>query len=54
MNTKNIKEVSTRPSNPILVACMKRYGQTGTVMKDRRIGRGGSKNKAREYLSGNY
>lgn len=54
MNTKNIKPVSTRPTNPIFVAMMKRHGSTTTVMKDRRLGRGGCKNKAREYLSGNY
>jgi hypothetical protein len=53
MSTKNIK-VSTRLTNPIFVAMMKRHGSTTTVMKDRRAGRGGDKNKSQQYLSGNY
>ncbi len=40
--------------NIAFVAMMKRYGSTTTVMKDRRIPRGGSRNKSRDYLSGNY
>jgi hypothetical protein len=50
--TKSFKSDKTR--NVIVIAMMKRHGSTTTVMKDRRIGRGGSKNKAREFLSGNY
>jgi hypothetical protein len=46
------KEVRTKGlKNAILVACRKRYGQTSTVHKDRRLPRGGTKNKQREYLA---
>ena len=43
-----------KPRNVMVRAMMKRYGQTTTVMKDRRKPRGGSKNKVSEFLSGDY
>lgn len=43
-----------KPKNAVVIAMMKRHGRTTTVMKDRRQPRGGTRNKAREYLSGNY
>jgi hypothetical protein len=40
--------------NPVAVAMVRRYGQTTTTMKDRRISRGGSRNRQRDYREGNY
>ena len=36
------------------VAMMKRYGNTTTVMKDRREPRKGNRNKVRDYIQGEY
>lgn len=42
------------PRNPIVLACLVRYGQTTKVMKDRRDPRGGNRNKQRDYSEGQY
>lgn len=42
------------PRNPIVLACLTRYGQTTKVMKDRRNPRGGNRNKQRDYSEGQY
>lgn len=43
-----------KPRNAVVIAMMKRYGNTTTVMQDRRRVRGGSRNRVREYLAENY
>ena len=43
-----------KPRNVLVRAMMKRHGQTTIVMKDRRIPRGGTRNKGRDYLAGDY
>lgn len=48
------RKKNPRPKNAVFIAMMKRHGQTTTVMKDRRQPRGGTRNKGRDYLSGNY
>lgn len=40
-----------RVRNPYAAAMANRYGKTTKVMKDRRGGRGGAKNKKSKYLS---
>jgi hypothetical protein len=45
---------SKKIRNPILVALIKRYGKTTTVMKDRRTPRGGDRNRQRDYREGGY
>jgi hypothetical protein len=46
--------MATKPRNVTLVACRKRYAATTTAMKDRRQGRGGARNKVRDYAEGRY
>lgn len=41
---------SKKIRNPYAIVMAGRYGRTTTVMKDRRGGRGGAKNKQREIL----
>jgi hypothetical protein len=44
----------SKPRNVTVIAMMKRYGRTTTVMKDRRQVRGGTRNKSQDFLAGNY
>jgi hypothetical protein len=46
------KNAKVRAGNPIAEACRKRYGQTTKRMHDRRLPRGGAKNKQRAYREG--
>lgn len=44
----------TKVRNVIVIAMMKRHGSTTSVMKDRRAPRGGTRNKQRDFMAGNY
>jgi hypothetical protein len=50
--TIHIPALPTR--HAVLVACVKRYGATSKIMKDRRTPRGGTRNKQREYREERY
>lgn len=43
-----------RKQNPIAVAMRKRHGATTTKMKDKRVPRGGTRNKQKEYREDEY
>lgn len=53
MNTV-IKIPAAAPRHPVLVALQKRYRNTTKTMKDRRIPRGGSRNKQQDYREERY
>jgi len=53
-SSPNMDTPSKKIRNPILVALIKRYGKTTTVMKDRRTPRGGDRNRQRDYREGGY
>lgn len=46
--------MKTSKRNPVLVALIKRHGSTTTTMKDRRVPRGGNRNKQRDFRDGRY
>jgi hypothetical protein len=48
---KTIRHGDDGKRNPIAVAMKKRYGNTTSVMKDRREPRGGTRNETRDLLS---
>ena len=52
--TTTMKLPPSKPRNVVVIAMLKRYGSTTTIMKDRRAPRGGNRNKVRNFLAGNY
>ena len=43
-----------RRQNPVAVAMRKRHGRAATKMKDRRVPRGGARDKQKEYREDGY
>jgi hypothetical protein len=54
MATTTIKIPAPTRRNALVVAAIKRYGNTTKVMKDRRTPRGGSRNKQSDYREERY
>jgi hypothetical protein len=50
MSKKTKKAQPKLPQNPIVVAMAARYSRTTTTMKHRTEGRGGARNRQRDYL----
>jgi len=54
MSTTTIILPPETPRSPMLVALSKRHGSGVKTHKDRRLARGGSKNKQAAYRNGDY